>query len=42
VEAKVEKLLNHIEKAPKSMKWKMRNRVGDKKQWYEEVEEVIR
>ena len=42
VEAKVEKLLDCIEKAPKSMKWKMRNKVGDKKQWYEEVEEVIR
>ncbi len=42
VEAKVDKLLNRIEKEPKSMKWKMRNKVGDKKQWYEEVEEVIR
>jgi hypothetical protein len=30
-----EVLLRTIEDAPKSMKWKMRARVGDKKRWYE-------
>jgi hypothetical protein len=39
---KIEKLQARIEKEPKSMKWKMRDRVGDKKKWYEEVEEVVR
>lgn len=42
VVAKVEQLEQRIKKQPKSMKWKMRNRVGDKKQWYEDVEEVVR
>jgi hypothetical protein len=42
VETKIERLQNRIDKKPKSMKWKMRDRVGDKKQWYEEVEEVAR
>jgi hypothetical protein len=42
ISGKIEQLLTRIEKEPKSMKWKMRNRVGDKKQWYEDVEEVVR
>jgi hypothetical protein len=42
VVTKVENLEERIDKQPKSMKWKMRNRVGDKKQWYEDVEEVVR
>jgi hypothetical protein len=42
VVAKIEKLEQRIEKESKSMKWKMRNKVGDKKQWYEDVEEVVR
>jgi len=37
----IEKLQERIDAEPKSMKWKMRNRVGDKKQWYEDVEEVV-
>jgi hypothetical protein len=35
VEKRVRKLLEMIESAPKSMKWKMRARVGEKKRWYE-------
>ena len=42
VEKKITQLQERIEKEPKSMKWKMRNKVGDKKQWYEDVEEVVR
>lgn len=42
VVGKIEQLQQRIENQPKSMKWKMRNRVGDKKQWYEDVEEVVR
>lgn len=30
-----------IEEAPKSMKWKMRARVGEKKRWYELPEDVV-
>jgi hypothetical protein len=29
-----------IEQAPKSARWKLRARVGDKVSWYEEPEEV--
>ncbi|MBU7024104.1 MAG: hypothetical protein HXS40_08030 [Theionarchaea archaeon] len=39
---KIERLEKRIEDEPKSFKWKMRDRVGDKKQWYEDVEEVVR
>lgn len=42
VVAKIERLEQRIEREPKSMKWKMRAKVGDKKQWYEDVEEVVR
>ncbi|MBM3135131.1 MAG: hypothetical protein FJZ89_07590 [Chloroflexi bacterium] len=42
VTAKVDKLLQAIEEAPKSMKWKMRARLGAKQKWYNEVEEVGR
>ena len=35
VEKRIRKLLEMIESTPKSMKWKMRARVGEKKRWYE-------
>ena len=31
-----------IEKEPKSLGWKLRAKVGTKKQWYNDVEEVER
>jgi hypothetical protein len=31
---------SRIDAQPKSAKWKLRNRVGDHLQWYEEPEEV--
>jgi hypothetical protein len=34
------RLWQRIEDEPKSGKWKMRNRIGDKKRWYEEPDEV--
>jgi len=41
-EAKVARLLQEIEGEPKSLKWRMRAKVGDKKKWYRDVEEIIR
>jgi hypothetical protein len=38
----VDELLDMIEKAPKSLGWKLRAKVGTKKQWYNDVEEVER
>lgn len=35
-------LRERIEAAPKTLRWKMRAKVGTKKRWYEEVEEVDR
>jgi hypothetical protein len=37
---RLEALWERIESQPKSGRWKMRNRVGDKVRWYEEPEEV--
>lgn len=42
VETKIDQLLEAIEREPKSMGWKMRAKIGTKKKWYEEVEEVVR
>jgi hypothetical protein len=39
---KIDKLLDYIEKEPKSFRWKLRARVGTKQKWYDEVEEVER
>jgi hypothetical protein len=39
---KVDQLLGRIEKEPKSTGWKMRARIGPKKKWYTDVEEIIR
>jgi len=38
--AQIEVLRGAIEAAPKSTKWKLRSRVGDRMTWYEEPEEV--
>jgi len=42
VTTKIDKLLTLIEKESKSMGWTMRAKIGDKKQWYRDVEEVVR
>ncbi|AAK42684.1 hypothetical protein SULI_01845 [Saccharolobus solfataricus] len=40
IEPKLVKLREIIEKHPKSIKWKMRAKIGEKVKWYEEPEEV--
>jgi len=40
IATKIAALLEGIEKAPKSMGWRMRARVGTKQRWYRDVEEV--
>lgn len=40
VEKRIENLLNIIENEPKSLGWKMRAKIGTKKQWYRKVEEI--
>lgn len=42
VGSRIDRLLEAIENAPKSFRWKMRARVGPSKKWYTEVEEVER
>ena len=37
---RIERLWRLIEETPKSARWRLRDRVGDRKQWYEEPEEV--
>ena len=39
---KLDKIQEAIEKEPKSLKWKLRARIGPSKKWYNEVEEVER
>ncbi|GAH74639.1 unnamed protein product, partial [marine sediment metagenome] len=39
---RIDKILERIEGEPKSLKWKIRSKVGIKKKWYKEVEEVGR
>jgi len=40
--AKIDKLVETIEKEPKSTRWRLRSTIGEKKQWYNDVEEVVR
>lgn len=40
IAGRVRQLWDTIEQAPKSSRWRMRDRVGDRKRWYEEPEEV--
>jgi hypothetical protein len=42
ISARIDELLAIIEMEPKSIGWKLRARVGTKKQWYNDVEEVER
>jgi hypothetical protein len=42
VNKKIEKLLKIIEDEPKTMRWKLRARIGPSKKWYRDVEEVRR
>lgn len=40
VTAQVDKALARMESEPKSMQWRLRDRVGDRVKWYKEVDEV--
>lgn len=40
VESQVQAALQRIEREPKSMAWRLRDRVGDRVKWYKEVDEV--
>jgi len=42
IKSKIDRLLAAIEDEPKSLKWKMRAKIGTGKRWYTEVEELIR
>ena len=42
VKHRIDTLLERIEKKPKSLGWKMRARIGAKKKWYRDVEELYR
>jgi hypothetical protein len=42
VKARLRTFLKRLEDEPKSMRWRMRARVGEKSKWYEDVEEVKR
>jgi hypothetical protein len=39
IAARLSAVLKQIEQAPKSARWKLRGRVGDRVRWYEEPEE---
>jgi Uncharacterised nucleotidyltransferase len=40
IEGRLDVLLERIEEEPKSRAWRLRNRIGDRKRWYELPEEV--
>ncbi len=40
VERRLDRLWERIESEPKSRGWRLRDRIGDRKQWYDEPEEV--
>lgn len=42
ISGRLENIRNLIEDAPKSLKWKLREKVGTRVRWYKEVEEVER
>jgi hypothetical protein len=42
LETRINKLLHAIEAVPKSFKWKLRDKVGEKKRWYDLPEVPIR
>ena len=42
INGKIDQLLEAIEEEPKSVGWKMRAKIGTKKRWYTEVEDVSR
>ena len=41
IEDRIRRLIQEIDDNPKSLKWKMRAKIGNKRKWYADVEEVI-
>jgi hypothetical protein len=42
VKLKIDQLLANIDAAPKSTRWSLRAKIGEKKKWYNDVEELTR
>jgi hypothetical protein len=42
VKMKIDELLGSIDSTPKSTRWNLRARIGEKKKWYNDVEELTR
>jgi hypothetical protein len=42
VNSKVEKLSTRVNDEPKTTSWKLRARVGERRKWYRDVEEITR
>jgi len=40
VHSRINRILDDIERAPKSLKWKLRAKIGTKVKWYEDVDEL--
>ena len=40
VESQVNQILARLEKEPKPLAWRLRDRVGDRVKWYKDVDEV--
>jgi hypothetical protein len=40
VRSRIEELINHIDRTPKTARWKLRARVGERIKWYKDVEEL--
>lgn len=40
--AKIEMIRNAIESAPKSLRWRIRAKIGTRMKWYTDVEEIVR
>jgi hypothetical protein len=38
--SKINRIIEYIDKEPKSMRWKFRSKIGERKQWYKKVEEI--
>jgi hypothetical protein len=39
---KVSALLKEIENEPKTLSWRLRSRVGERRKWYRDVDEIVR
>ena len=42
VRSRIDEIVQHVEAAPKSLRWKLRSTIGTRMRWYEEVESVER